>query len=804
MLELSESNIHLNATATNKLQAIEMAASALEQAGNVEQGYLQGMLGREQQTSTFLGNGIAIPHGTLETRSMVKKTGVQVFQFPQGIEWGEGNIAYVVIGIAARSDEHLALLRQLTHVLGDEDTAAQLTTLTDIEKFRAILLGESDSFSITEETLSLDIETQSLLTLTAINAGKLQQQSAVENSFVSEVVSNSALPLGKGLWVTDAVLGNVKNALAFSRAKTIFNHNGKAVKGVLTISAVKTLARLLDDEVQNILLSGNTQQILTALNGGKVPAVSAAQSEGQVATGAVIGTFTVRNEHGLHARPSAVLVNEVKKYTSKITVQNLTRETAPVSAKSLMKIVALGVTQGHRLRFVAEGDDAKQAIEALGKIIASGLGESVSAVSPAEPDTIEVSSEHAPQIHEENTGLPSDAIEAVFMIRNEHGLHARPSAVLVNEVKKYNASVAVQNLDRDTQLVSAKSLMKIVALGVVKGHRLRFVASGEEAQQAIDGIGAVIESGAKVATITLNAAYDLVGRLPRIEIGEVNTVETLGIFPAGKGINVAKVLKDLGVEVAVGGFLGEDNVGDFETLFKKQGLEDKFHRVAGKTRINVKITETEADVTDLNFLGYQITPEAWQQFTADSLAYCQHFDIVAVCGSLPRGVSPELFADWLNQLYQAGVKVVLDSSNAALTAGLKAHPWLVKPNHRELDGHPLNSLDEIIAAAKKLKAEGIANVIISMGADGSLWLSDQAVIQAQPPKCKNVVSTVGAGDSMVAGLIYGIEKGLSQAKTLAFASAVSAFAVSQSNVGVSDIALLEPILANVKISVIEG
>ena len=312
---------------------------------------------------------------------------------------------------------------------------------------------------------------------------------------------------------------------------------------------------------------------------------------------------------------------------------------------------------------------------------------------------------------------------------------------------------------------------------------------------------------AKVATITLNAAYDLVGRLPRIEIGEVNTVETLGIFPAGKGINVAKVLKDLGVGVAVGGFLGEDNVGDFETLFKKQGLEDKFHRVAGKTRINVKITETEADVTDLNFLGYQITPEAWQQFTADSLAYCQNFGIVAVCGSLPRGVSPELFADWLNQLHQAGVKVVLDSSNAALTAGLKAHPWLVKPNHRELEawiGHPLNSLDEIIAAAKRLKAEGIANVIISMGENGSLWLNDQAVIQAQPPKCENVVSTVGAGDSMVAGLIYGIEKGLSQAETLAFASAVSAFAVSQSNVGVSDIALLEPILANVKISVIEG
>ncbi len=312
---------------------------------------------------------------------------------------------------------------------------------------------------------------------------------------------------------------------------------------------------------------------------------------------------------------------------------------------------------------------------------------------------------------------------------------------------------------------------------------------------------------AKVATITLNAAYDLVGRLKRIELGEVNTVETLGLFPAGKGINVAKVLNDLGVEVAVGGFLGEDNQGDFEHMFRVTGLQDKFQRVTGKTRINVKITETEADVTDLNFLGYQISAEDWQKFVVNSLDYCKEFDIVAVCGSLPRGVTPELFADWLLQLHQAGVKVVLDSSNAALTAGLKANPWLVKPNHRELEswvGHSLPTLNDIIVAAKKLKAQGIANVIVSMGANGSLWLSDNAVVQAQPPKCENVVSTVGAGDSMVAGLIYGFVNNLSQQETLAFASAVSAFAVSQSNVGVSDRALLEPILKQVKVTLIEG
>ncbi len=496
MLELSESNIHLNANAADKQQAIEMAASALVQADNVENGYLQGMLAREQQTSTFLGNGIAIPHGTLDTRSMVKKTGVQVFQFPQGIEWGEGNIAYVVIGIAARSDEHLSLLRQLTHVLSDEDTAAKLAKITDVAEFCAILMGETiEPFEIPAANISLDVDTQSLLTLVAINAGQLQVQSAVENRFISEVINNAALPLGKGLWVTDSVVGNVKNALAFSRAKTIFSHNGKAVKGVITVAAVSdqinpTLARLLDDDVQTTLLNGNSTEILTALLG------SSSDVETQSVEGAVVGTFTIRNEHGLHARPSANLVNEVKKFTSKITVQNLTRESEVVSAKSLMKIVALGVTQGHRLRFVAEGEDAKQAIEALGKAIADGLGENVSAVPPSEPDTIEIMGEqiHAPAVSEDNN-LPANAIEAVFVIKNEHGLHARPSAVLVNEVKKYNASVAVQNLDRNSQLVSAKSLMKIVALGVVKGTRLRFVATGDEAQQAIDGIGAVIESG---------------------------------------------------------------------------------------------------------------------------------------------------------------------------------------------------------------------------------------------------------------------------------------------------------------------
>ncbi|MEG9545299.1 1-phosphofructokinase [Mannheimia sp. HC-2023] len=307
----------------------------------------------------------------------------------------------------------------------------------------------------------------------------------------------------------------------------------------------------------------------------------------------------------------------------------------------------------------------------------------------------------------------------------------------------------------------------------------------------------------RIATVTLNPAFDLVGRLKRIEIGEVNTVETLGLYPAGKGINVAKVLADLGTNLAVTGFLGEENQGDFVNAFKQNGLNDEFYRIQGKTRINVKITETEADVTDLNFLGFEISAQHWENFVAQSSQWKDKFDLIAVCGSLPRGVSPEQFAEWLESLHQQGLKVVLDTSNAALTAGLTTHPWLIKPNRRELEvlvGRLLNSTEEIIEAAQQLRSQGIENVIISMGEKGSLWLNNEGVLQAQPPRCENVVSTVGAGDSMVAGLIYGFSQDWDKSQILKFASATSANAVTQSNVGVEDRKVIDALAEQVKIT----
>jgi len=172
MFQLSTQNIHPGCQAGSKEEAIRQVAAALEQAGNVAEGYVSGMLAREGQTSTYLGNGIAIPHGTTDTRSLVKKTGVQVFQFPQGVEWGEGQTAYIAIGIAASSDEHLGLLRQLTHVLSDDTIAEQLKSATQAEELRALLMGENQrsALLLDNSTLALNVDTTDLVTLQAINA----------------------------------------------------------------------------------------------------------------------------------------------------------------------------------------------------------------------------------------------------------------------------------------------------------------------------------------------------------------------------------------------------------------------------------------------------------------------------------------------------------------------------------------------------------------------------------------------------------------------------------------------------------
>ncbi|MGJ0479731.1 fused PTS fructose transporter subunit IIA/HPr protein [Pantoea agglomerans] len=376
MFQLELQAIHTGASAQNKEDAIRQVAAALTAAGNVTEGYVNGMLAREQQTSTFLGNGIAIPHGTTDTRDMVLKTGVQVFQFPQGIAWGDDQTAYVAIGIAAKSDEHLALLRQLTHVLSDDTIAEQLKTAS-AEDLRALLMGEKQAaeFSFDTSLITLNVAASDLITLQAMNAGRLQSAGVVDSSYVADVVSTAPLNLGQGIWLSDSSLGNLRSGVAISRAEHAFEHQGESAALLISVSATDERPLEVLGYLSALLQQGKADRLLKADAAGVYALLT---SEVDEQADVLTAEYTIRNEHGLHARPGTALVSVIKQFNSDITVTNLDGSGKPANGRSLMKVVALGVKKGHRLRFTASGDDAQQALNAIEEAITSGLGEGAS------------------------------------------------------------------------------------------------------------------------------------------------------------------------------------------------------------------------------------------------------------------------------------------------------------------------------------------------------------------------------------------------------------------------------------------
>ncbi|MGF1764659.1 1-phosphofructokinase [Aliivibrio kagoshimensis] len=293
----------------------------------------------------------------------------------------------------------------------------------------------------------------------------------------------------------------------------------------------------------------------------------------------------------------------------------------------------------------------------------------------------------------------------------------------------------------------------------------------------------------RVVTVTLNPALDLTGSLNQLNVGSVSLVDHSSLHPAGKGVNVAKVLADLGANVTVTGILGEDNQEPFCHLFSENNITDAFIRVEGASRINVKLVEPNGQVSDINFPGVTVSELDRVAFETQLFALADTHDFFVIAGSLPRGVTPEHCAAWISELNKRNKKVIFDSSKAALYAGIDAVPWLVKPNDEELAdwaGKAIEDRDELLSVAEAISKKGITNVVVSLGAQGVLWLQDNNWLQSVPPKMK-IVSTVGAGDTLVAGMCWGALQQWDRTKTLRFATALSAQAVAQIGVGVESL-----------------
>ena len=297
---------------------------------------------------------------------------------------------------------------------------------------------------------------------------------------------------------------------------------------------------------------------------------------------------------------------------------------------------------------------------------------------------------------------------------------------------------------------------------------------------------------ARILTLTLNPALDLTVELPVLAAGQVNRSDEMHTHAAGKGVNVAQVLADLGHQLTVSGFLGEDNLQAFETLFAKRGFVDAFIRVPGETRSNIKIAERDGRITDINGPGPMVDAAAQQALLDRLVQIAPGHDAVVVAGSLPRGVTAQWLRELIERLNQLGLRVALDTSGEALRAALQARPWLIKPNTEELAdalGCEVVSRAAEVQAAAHLHAQGIDHVVISHGADGVNWFSVGSALHASPPKV-SVASTVGAGDSLLAGMLHGLLSADTPEQTLRTATAIAALAVTQIGFGINDAAQL--------------
>lgn len=376
MLQLDTNTITLNQSSDNKLNAIKAIAADLTSKGLVQDGYVDGMLNREGQNSTFLGNGIAIPHGTTDTRDLVKQTGVTVHHFPNGVDWGDGNVAYVAIGIAAKSDEHLGILKQLTKILSADGVEQKLKEAKSEKDIIALLNGDVQLEADFDASLiQLNFPASDMVQMAAVAGGLLKNTGGAGAEFVADLVTKSPTHLGKGLWLVSSDKAVTRTGMAFVSTINQCELDGMPVQGLIAFAAcnnahqpmLNKITEVVFKQEQDKLLSLSAEQVLGFFTGEEVQGASSENDN--------VAVFKIKNAHGLHARPGAMLVAEAKKFESSIKVSNLNGDGKSVNAKSLMKVIALGVKHGHELQFSAEGTDAAEALEAIGKAIASGLGE---------------------------------------------------------------------------------------------------------------------------------------------------------------------------------------------------------------------------------------------------------------------------------------------------------------------------------------------------------------------------------------------------------------------------------------------
>lgn len=386
MLELATGQIAMGQTAVDKQAALRLLADRLVADGLVAEGYLQGLQAREAQGSTFLGQGIAIPHGTPQTRDLVFATGVRLLQFPEGVDWGDGQIVYLAIGIAARSDEHLRLLQLLTRALGETDLAEALRRASSAEALLKLLQGAPQALALDAQLVGLNLPAEDFDELAWRGARLLQRAGCVDNGFAAVLQQAEPLPLGEGLWWLHSERQVRQPGLAFLTPQQPLRYRDQPLNGLFCLASLGAAHQALLERLCEVLIEGRGQTLYQATSSRAVLEVLGGEAPADWPTARIV----LANAHGLHARPAKILAQLAKAFEGDIRLRVLDSAQPAVSIKSLSKLLSLGVRRGQELELSAEPSIAGDALPALLAAIEQGLGEEVEALPPtagSEPAT---------------------------------------------------------------------------------------------------------------------------------------------------------------------------------------------------------------------------------------------------------------------------------------------------------------------------------------------------------------------------------------------------------------------------------
>ncbi|MEQ7870171.1 phosphoenolpyruvate--protein phosphotransferase [Chromohalobacter salexigens] len=417
MLTLTSDDVLLDRHADDWRDALDQAAEALVEAGRVAPGYRDGLHAREAQSSTYLGNGIAIPHGTPESREHVKTTGVRVLQFPRGIEWHDGQRVTLLVTIAAQSDEHLDILRQLTHVLDRDGVAERLAAADSREEVIALLSRAPIEARLDADTLCLGFPARDRFELALAAAARLRQVGSVDSSFVAEVNTLEPVALGQGLWLVSSARGVVTPALGVATPEQAFVGPKGPVNAVFCLAAQGDAHRGLLERLGILLDAGDGESLADADAATLLARLSGESADADTARA------TVLNAHGLHARPAKQLVQVARRQRVPVKVRLLEGSGQAVSAASLTKVIGLGARRGQVLVFSAEGEGAGEALEALVAAVKDGLGEHVTPLQETPLESPAAEDEPLPAPLEDDVAHPAVpaspglAIAPVFVMR---------------------------------------------------------------------------------------------------------------------------------------------------------------------------------------------------------------------------------------------------------------------------------------------------------------------------------------------------------------------------------------------------